>query len=313
MTGNYGCIACDIGGTNVRVSLIAGDFTIIAKRKELSGSNPVEILTCLINSVISETPDGLSLKGIGLAVAGIIDSTSDVILRSPNIPSLKGFDLKAALSNQFSMPVIVENDANAAAYGEKITGSGRAFRDFVMLTLGTGIGGGIVVNNALLPVSAEIGHVTINTDGMPCSCGNKGCLEAYASATAITRNTVTAIQQGADSNLKTAYDGAFIKINAADIYDAAKEGDALADSVLKNAGRFLGIGIANVINILGPQAVILTGGLIGAWDIYVEAAISEASKRAMPELFERVQILRSSLGDDAGAIGIAALVFNQNK
>ncbi len=306
-------ISADIGGTNIRVALINRNGEVELKIKEPIGDNPLEVLFRLIDSILSSSPN-LSfdiIHGIGIAVAGIIDNVNGIVLSSPNIHKLTGVRLKKELFNRYNTFIIVENDANAAAFGEKNSGSGRNFSNFVLLTLGTGIGGGIVINNKLLPVAAEIGHMSVNTDGNPCSCGNVGCLESYASATAIIGNAVSEIEKGKDSILKNFYSGNIYKISAEDIYKAALEGDPLARTVLREAGKGLGIGIANIINILSPEAVILAGGLVGAWNIYIDSAIKEASKRSLKELYSKVKIIPSMLGDDAGIIGAAGLVFEE--
>ena len=307
------CLAADIGGTNIRVALISEDLKIRKKLKAPSSQDPLAILTQLINSLLLDSSGKANIVGTGLAVAGIIDKSSGIILRAPNIPGLAGIDIKHMIQNRFHIPVLVENDANAAAFGEKVAGAGREYDSFILLSLGTGIGGGIVMNNLLLPVAAEIGHMKIDKSGVSCGCGNTGCLEAYASASAIIRSTLTALDEDITGNLKHAYDRNMGKIMAEDIYKAAEAGDSLARTMLHDAGKSLGIGMANLINILSPQAIILTGGLTGAWNIYIEAAIREASKRALPEVFRIVKIIPSLLGDDAGVIGISALVFNQNK
>ena len=307
------CIAGDIGGTNIRVSLVDADCRIVSKLKEPTGAEPLSVLFRLIDSLRMNVPGDKPICGIGLAVAGIVDTSSGTILRSPNIRSFSGLTMKAEVQKRYNVPTVIENDANAAAYGEKVAGAGAGFGNFVMLTLGTGIGGGIVVNNRLLQVAAEIGHTTVNTAGPQCGCGNLGCLESYASATAIIGSAISSIEKGAQSILRNSYNGNFYKISAEDIYMAALEGDPIARSVLRDAGKALGIGMANMINIMSPEAIILTGGLLGAWNIYIEAAIAEASKRAYPELFHKVRIIHSSLGDDAGTIGMAALVFEKGE
>ncbi|HTZ18680.1 MAG TPA: ROK family protein [Dissulfurispiraceae bacterium] len=308
--GKRYCIAGDVGGTNIRISLVDSEFRIVSKVKEPTGTEPLEVLFRLIDSLCANAHEEPPACGIGLAVAGVVDS-SGTILRSPNIRALSGFALRKEVRKRYGMSAVIENDANAAAYGEKIAGAGADFGNFVMLTLGTGIGGGIVVNGRMLPVAAEIGHMTINSSGPKCGCGNFGCVESYASATAIIGSAVSAIEKGASSILRDSFQGNFYKISSEDIYNAALDGDALARSVLREAGKALGTGIANMINIMGPEAVILTGGLLGAWNIYIDAAIAEASKRAFPELFAKVKIIPSALGDDAGTLGMAALVFEQ--
>lgn len=308
MAKNY-AIGVDIGGTNIRAALINSSGEVESKVKESTGRKPVAVLHKLIDSLYSK--HSKQICGIGLAVAGIIDRDEGIVLRSPNIQGLTGVNLEAEVKSRYKTCIVVENDANAAAYGEKCAGAGRDFKSFVILTLGTGIGGGIVMNNKLLSVAAEVGHMSINANGQQCACGNVGCLESYASASAIIENAVSEVEKGNSSILRNLYNGNFYKLNAEDIYKAALDGDVLSRSVLREAGKSLGIGIANLINILSPDAIILTGGLLGAWNIYVDSAIQEASKRALKELYAKVKIIPSSLGDNAGIIGAAKLVFEE--
>lgn len=308
MVKNY-AIGVDIGGTNIRAALINSSGEVESKVKESTGRKPVAVLHKLIDSLYSK--HSKQICGIGLAVAGIIDRDEGIVLRSPNIQGLTGVNLEAEVKSRYKTCIVVENDANAAAYGEKCAGAGRDFKSFVILTLGTGIGGGIVMNNKLLSVAAEVGHMSINANGQQCACGNVGCLESYASASAIIGNAVSEAEKGNSSILRNLYNGNFYKLNAEDIYKAALDGDVLSRSVLREAGKSLGIGIANLINILSPDAIILTGGLLGAWNIYVDSAIQEASKRALKELYAKVKIIPSSLGDNAGIIGAAKLVFEE--
>ena len=299
-------IGIDLGGTNLRVALVSEDGEIARKIKKPS-SEPV--LDAILSSVdeIKQT----DIVGIGLGVAGVIDRKRGRISLSPNLHAIEGIDLVREIQNRFSVSVMIENDANVAALGEKIAGAGRGFDNFVLLTLGTGIGGGIIHKGELLDVSAEIGHMSINADAEKCPCGNIGCLETYASARAMIARAVSMLEKENESILKECCRGSIYKITPEDIYRAALEGDALSREILKDAGRFLGVGIANIINIMSPEAIILTGGLVGAWNIYVQEAIKEASRRAFKELFDAVKIIPSSLGDDAGIIGAASLVFTE--
>lgn len=304
-------IGVDIGGTNIRAAVINSNGAVELKTKEATGSSPVKTVLNLIDSLYSEYSQRIC--GIGIAVAGIIDRDEGVVIMSPNIQGITGKNLKSEIGSCHKTCIVVENDANAAAYGEKFAGAGRDYKNFVILTLGTGIGSGIVINNRLLPVAAEAGHISINANGKPCVCGNVGCLESYASATAIIGNAVLEIEKGCSSILRDYHNGNFYKIDAEDIYKAALDGDPLSRTVVREAGKNLGIGIASLINLLSPDAVILTGGLLGAWNIYVEAAIQEASKRAIKELYAKVKIIPSSLGDNAGIVGAAKLVFDECK
>ncbi len=302
-------IGLDIGGTNIRIALVKRNSEILLKLKEPTGNEPFNTMHKLLDEIYEWYPD--EILGIGIAVAGIIDRESGTVVKSPNIKELNGVNLISEILARHRFPVLIENDANAAAFGENISGAGKDYTNFVMFTLGTGIGGGVVIKNELLPISAEIGHITINPNGNKCSCGNIGCLEAHASATAIVEYATSHIKNGTESILSSLYNGNYFKITAEDIYKSALEGDALSRNALKEAGRNLGVGLASAINIFSPEAIILTGGLVGSWNIYIEHAIKEASRRALSELSEKTRILPSILGDDAGIIGAASLVFKR--
>ncbi len=298
-------IGIDLGGTNLRVALVSEEGEIIRKIKRPSS----DLIVASILESIDEIGHG-GVLGIGLGVAGLIDRKNNRVFASPNLRAVEGVDIVGEIRKRFDVPVYLENDANAAALGEKIGGAGRSFDNFVLLTLGTGIGGGMIYGGKLVEVSAEIGHMSINADAEKCPCGNIGCLENYASARAMVSKTVTLLEKGAESLLKECCKGSIYKITPEDIYRTALEGDMLSREVLRDAGKYLGVGLANIINIFSPEAIILAGGLIGAWNIYVHEAIKEASRRAYKDLFDSVKIIPSSLSDNAGIIGAACLVFN---
>ncbi len=302
MSEHY-AIGVDLGGTSLRAALVSSDGKILDKTKVPSSG---DVMSSLRNSVEGLIRDGV--VGVGIGVAGVIDAEEKKVLASPNIPVLNGRSFKEL---GLPVPFVVANDANAAVLGEKWLGAGRRLESFVLLTLGTGIGGGIFHGGRLLDVSAEIGHMSVESGGPSCPCGNWGCLERYASARAIADAVVKGLEGGIDSILRGSSGGNIYKITPEHVYSAAKEGDNFAREVLKEAGRYLGVGIANVVNILSPDAVILTGGLIGAWDIFVEEAKKEASRRAFKSLFERTKILLSPLGDDSGVLGAAALILHE--
>lgn len=297
-------IGIDIGGTNLRIALISEEGKVIKKIKVPSVERVVESLLDSIAKIINN-----DVKGIGIGVAGLIDHEKGIVLKSPNLPAIEGVNLADTLEERFKVPVFIENDANVAALGEKWLGAGKELKNFVQLTLGTGIGGGVIYNGRLLNISAEIGHMVIVASGTPCSCGNNGCLETYASAKAILSKAIYSLERGTDSILRNLYEGNFYRLTSEDIYKSALEGDGLSRDVLREAGKYLGIGITNIINIFSPQAIVLSGGLIGAWNIYVQEAIKEASKRSFKILFEKTRIIPSNLKDDAGVIGAACLAF----
>lgn len=307
MSRSY-AIGIDLGGSNLRVALATRDGEVIERVKEPTSQDILNSIFRLTEPFFSE-----EIEGIGLGVAGLVDREKGKVLVSPNLSAVEGIELVKEMRARFNVPVFIENDANCAALGEKWIGAGRKFSNFVLLTLGTGIGGGIIQGDKLLNVAAEIGHMTINADGEKCYCGNIGCLESYASARAIMSKVVSALEEGRVSMLSDSREGDVYKINAEDIYRVALEGDRLAKKTFRDAGRYLGVGIANIINVLSPEAVILAGGLTGAWDIYIEEAIKEAARRSFKDLFDAVKIIPSLLGDNAGVIGSAGLVFHGNQ
>ena len=301
-------IGIDLGGTSLRVALVSEEGEIVRKVKKSSSE---EVLGSLLGSLlesIDEVNNG-KIVGIGLGVAGIIDRKNGRVFSSPNLRAVEGIDLIHGIHQKFPVPVFIENDANVAALGEKVSGAGKNFENFVLLTLGTGIGGGIIHKGELLDVSAEVGHMSINAEADKCPCGNIGCLENYASARAMIARAVAMLEKGTESMLKECCKGSIYKITPEDIYNSALEGDTLSREILREAGRALGVGLANLINILSPEAIILAGGLVGAWNIYVQEAIREASRRAFKDLFDAVKIIPSPLRDDSGVVGSASLVF----
>lgn len=307
MNNNYS-IGIDLGGSALRIALVSREGKVIKKIKVPSGDKVVASLLDSIAQIINN-----KVVGIGIGVAGLIDRDKGVVLRSPNLPPIEGVEVTRTLKERFKVPVMIENDANVAALGEKWLGAGKEFRDFVLLTLGTGIGGGVIYDGRLMNISAEIGHMVILAGGTKCSCGNLGCLETYASARAILTNVIKALEEGVDSSLRKLYEGNFYKLTAEDVYNMALDGDNLSRDILREAGRYLGIGISNVVNIFSPEAVILAGGLAGAWNIYVQEAIREASRRCFKELFDNTKVLPSTLKDDAGILGAACLAFTCQK
>ena len=303
---NKKAIGIDIGGTNLRVALVSSSGEVLRKVKEPSTGDIMAAISRAVEGMIDD-----SVVGVGVGVAGLIDREGRRVLTSLNLQNIEGKALGEIASGR---RVVIENEANAAAIGERWIGVGREFRNFVMLTLGTGIGCGIVYDGALLCVPAEAGHMSIYASGERCACGNYGCLEHYCSAGAITNMIITALDRGTSSILRDYHQGNIYKITPEDVYKAAFEGDSLARETLREAGRNLGVGISNLINIFGPDAVILTGGLTRAWDIYIVEAIREASRRAFREIFEKVRIIRSGLGDDdTGIIGAAALILHTDE
>ncbi len=305
MSKHY-AIGVDLGGTHLRAALVSKRGEVLKKTRVPSSG---DVMSSLKEAVEGLMQDGV--LGVGIGAAGVVDRKTQTVVSSPNLPELDGRSFREL---GLSLPVVVDNDASSAVMGERWQGAGRDFESFVLITLGTGIGGGIFHDGKLMDVAAEMGHMSIETGGEACPCGNRGCLELYASSRAIVNSATKALEEGAESILRECCSGNIYRMTSEDVYRAALDGDLVAREILKDAGTYLGVGIANIINILSPPAIILMGGLIGAWEIYVEQAIKEASKRAFSSLFEATRILPSALGfEDAGVLGAASLILHEEK
>ncbi len=305
-------IGIDIGGTNIKVAQVSEDGNVLTSLTEPTPSEPggssesiKNVLIKIIKNILND-----SVTGIGFGIAGLIDRKTGTVIQSPNIPEINGFPVKAVFEKEFSLPVAVENDANTYAYGEKWIGTGKNFNNFAVLTLGTGLGGGIIYKGKLLEGPVEIGHIVIEPQGRFCPCGSFGCLESYASGRAIMDRAISSLESGTKSFLNECCEGNFYKITPELIYKNALDGDNLSRDLFREAGQYLGIGIANLVNIFNLEAVIIGGGLIGAWDLFIEELKQEFLKRAFKPLSENVQILKTTLKEDSGSIGAAGLIFN---
>lgn len=299
-------IGVDIGGTNIKMGVISQDWKIIKLCKFQVGDNPLETVMKEIDIILHE----FEIKGIGVGVAGLVDREGNVV-KSPNIPFLNNFPLLKELKSRYTIDIKIENDANVATVAEALLGEGKNCRSFILLTLGTGIGGGIWFNGKSLGFPMEAGHMSIDYQGKLCSCGGTGCLEVYASARAIKNSLIEKIERGEESNIKALYEGNLYRVTSEDIYRMAMDGDAVCRRVLKEAGKALGAGIANLMNIFAPEKIVLTGGLSRAVNIYLETAIKEAKKRALNGIGESTEIVQSCLVDKGGILGAVALLRGQ--
>jgi glucokinase len=255
-----------------------------------------------------------SIYGIGIGCGGPLDRETGVILSSPNLPGWRDVPLRQIIQDALGAPVTLDNDANAAALAEARFGAGRQIQNFIYLTISTGIGGAIVINGQLYHGSTgnagEFGHQTLNPNGPLCLCGKRGCLEAYASGTSIARCAREAAQS--QQTLITQFvDGDLDRINADIVSFAARKGDQVALELWEQAGCHLGHGIANAINIINPERVILGGGVTKAGDLLFVPTRRYAAKWTMPELFRNVEIVPAELGDDIGIYGAAVLAMER--
>jgi glucokinase len=302
----------DLGGTNLRTALVGPDGEILDKHKEASHAADgwMKVVARLIDNIKRQkeigAQKGAEVSAVGVGAPGVILVNKGIVVKSPNFPDWNNLPLKAELEKALNIPVFIENDANAAALGEKWRGAGRNITSMILLTLGTGVGGGIILDNRIWHgadgMAGEIGHMTLIPDGRPCNCGNNGCLEMYASARGI-------VQSYRDELERRKLPLAAKDVTAEQVYQAAREGDAVARGGMKDMGRMLGIGIASLINIFNPEMVVIGGGVKDAWPLFIGATHEEIMKRAFQVPAERTEIVPSSLGDDAGMVGAAAVAL----
>jgi glucokinase len=307
-------IGVDLGGTNVRSALITPSGDIQDKLKEPTKARDgharvVQRLAEHISLQLGKARQkDLAVLAVGVGAPGVIKVHHGVVVKSPNFPDWNNLPLKQELEAALGIPVFIENDANAAALGEQWLGAGRGIKSMIFLTLGTGVGGGIVHDGKIWQgadgMAGEVGHMTILPDGRPCGCGNRGCLEMYASS----RGIVMSYQEARAKELGAP--GA-AEITSSDVYQHARDGEPLAIAVMREMGRALGIGIANLINIFNPEMVVIGGGVKDAWPLFIEAVRDEVRKRAFEYPAERTQIVPSVLGDDAGMVGAAAVALQK--
>lgn len=310
--------AVDLGGTNLRAANVDREGRIheriktrtpeTDKAKEIVSAIAAAVRECEARSLQRAEP----VQGISVVVPGSVQVGTGVVVNAPNIPSLPGFGLGIALENELTRPVLLENDANAAALGEMWLGAARGCGTIVCLTLGTGVGSGITIDGKLWRgidgTGGEIGHTSVEPfGGIKCKCGNVGCLEVYASATAIVRMTRESLPRNAASSLQAIRSE---ELTSEKVSQAAKEGDELALEVFWRMGTYLGVAMANIVNIFNPEMIVIGGGVSAAFDLFAPHARAEVIKRAFPVPAKRCRIVKAECGDDAGILGAAWLAFD---
>ncbi len=300
--GEYS-IGVDLGGTNLRAAAIDREGRLI--EKSTGETNPTAGRDALLDEIVefirtlSHKVGTGQLTGVGIGVPGFIDMKRGFIVGSNNLPFFDNFPVRDEIQRRLGAPVILENDANAAALGEKWIGAGRDVDDLVLLTLGTGIGGGIIAGGQILHgnvgMAGEIGHMTVNPTGNPCGCGSVGCLEKYASATAVEA-MAHLLHLGANATSE-------------DVFKLAASGDTKALAVWETVGRALGIAVATLINIFNFPLYLLSGGMLPAWEFFAPPMEAEIRLRSFTYRHTKTTVGKAMLENMAGLYGAAYLPF----
>jgi glucokinase len=255
------------------------------------------------------------LAGIGICAPGPLNARRGVILTPPNFPSWNRIPLKEIVEAEIGLPTLVDNDANAAALAEKWFGAARSIDDFVYVLAESGVGCGIVINGDIFrgahDVAGEVGHTTIDLDGLPCDCGNTGCLELYASPTAVEQQVMRALGSGAKTRITELVGGSADRVTYEVIIQAARDGDVLAGDTLRAMGRALGAGVVNLINTFDPEAIIVGGRLALAGDLLLDCLRERVAGCTMVSDLREVRVMQSTLSADAPVIGAFSLVLRE--
>lgn len=311
-------LGIDIGGTTIKLAFIDKEGTIVHKWEIITrtAENGLHIVSDIGKSVrakLEEWQDG-NLVGVGMGAPGPVNFENGSIYVAVNI-GWRDFPLKELLEKELGIPAVVDNDANVASFGEFWKGAGKGTNDLVCITLGTGVGGGVITNKHLVHgisgAAGELGHITVQPEGgAPCNCGKTGCVETIASATGIVRLALEKIKENPDSDLSIVFNENGL-ISSKDVVDCAIGGDQASQDVLDEVAKYLGLAAANVGNMINPDIIVIGGGVSKAGDIILKPIEKYFKKFAFPRVAESTEIKVASLGNDAGVIGAAGLIMQQ--
>lgn len=313
--------AVDLGGTNLRAANIdrSGQIHERARTATPKSDDPAEVVSSIAAAVreceTAAVSRGARINSVSVVVPGTVQTGTGLVINAPNCKSLQGFKLGPALETALNRPVLLENDANAATLGEMWQGAARGFQTILGVTLGTGVGGGIILDGKLWRgvdgTAGELGHIAVAPFGnVKCKCGNTGCLEVYASATAIVRMAREELANHPNSSLRSITGS---ELTSEKVFQAALAGDDLARRVFLAAGVHLGAALASFINIFNPEIIVIGGGVSAAWEMFGATAREEVSQRAFQAPAKRCRIAPAERGDEAGLIGAAWLAIESEQ
>lgn len=312
-------LAVDLGGTQIRAALCDPQGQILRRiaRPTQAAEGPDPVIKRVIDTIteaMAGTPAD-QIGGIGIGAPGPINPVSGIVLEAPNLPGWSNVPLRNIISAQFALPTFLGNDANLAGLAEYTFGAGRGRGDMIYLTISTGVGSGIIVDGRMLlgahGLGAEAGHIIVNPEGPLCGCGHHGCLEAYASGTAIARDVAARMRAGKKTRITKMVGGDANKVNARVVSEAARLGDKLAIQAFRRAGTHLGIGIANLLRLFNPTMIVLGGSVTKAGPLLLDPMWAAIKESAPAIYWEGLAIVQAALSDDVGLLGAAALATTQ--
>jgi glucokinase len=316
-------LGVDLGGSKILTAVVNSRGEILSSDESVTPATSGREL--VIQSIVDSAYSALKqasvamseICAVGVGAAGISNPEAGILFTSPNLPGWRNVLLRDIMQEKLGKKTFIINDANAAALGEFYFGAARGARNFIYITISTGIGGGIVIDGEIytgaIGVAGEVGHMTIDDDGPVCNCGNKGCWETLASGTALTREAKKRINAGVKTSILKYAEGDIEKVTPQVIHRAAEQGDNVAKKLIARTGYYVGVGVANLINIFNPELIIIGGGLSNIGDMLLEPAFKTAGERAFKESFQSVRFASAELGRNSGVLGAAAFALQGMK
>jgi glucokinase len=313
----------DIGGTKIVAAIVDPRGEILASDESVTPATKER--DAIIQSIVDSAHGALEkaevaisdICAIGVGVAGISNPEAGILFSSPNLPGLRNVLLRDIMQERLGKKTFLINDADAAALGEFCFGAGRGVRNFIYITLSTGIGAGILIDGKIytgaIGAAGEVGHMTIDDNGPICNCGNKGCWETLASGTALAKEARRRIVGGVRTSILEYAEGDIEKVTPQAIDRAAQRGDSLARELIARTGYYVGVGLANLINIFNPELIVIGGGLSNIGDMLLKPAFRVAEERAFREAFQAVRFASAELGPNSGVLGAAAFAVQEMK
>lgn len=311
-------LVADLGGTQLRVALVDRDGNVAHRNAipTLAQQGRDDVMERFVAALqqMASTVERASLVGIGVSQAGPTNSETGMMYNPPNLPGWDGFSPKPILEERLSLASSHANDATLGAMAEYAYGAGRGTKHMIYMTVSTGIGGGIMIDGRLYTgargFAGELGHITIDRNGPSCLCGSVGCLEMLASGTAVARIAQERLAAGEQSILLESANGVIEQVDAPKVAEAARSGDALAQSIMQDAGTNLGIGIVSLLNALDPEVIVIGGGMSQSLDLLMPWVSLMIEQRAIVSYQGQIPVVKSELGDDVSLLGAAALAFD---
>jgi glucokinase len=316
-------LGIDLGGSKILTAVVKSEGEVLSSNE--STTRATEGRDIVIQSIVDSAHSAMKqasctiseISAIGIGAPGISNPEAGILFTSPNLPGWRNVLLRDIIQNKLDKKAFLINDANAAALGELYFGAAHGTHNFIYITLSTGIGGGIVIDGKIytgaIGTAGEIGHMTIDDNGPLCNCGNKGCWEALASGTALAREAKRRIKEGAKTSVLKYTEGDLEKVTAQIIHSAAEQGDKLAKDLIARTGYYVGVGVANLINIFNPELIVIGGGLSNIGDMLLKPAFKVAAERSYKEAFQAVRLVSAGLGRNSGVLGAAAFALQEMK